>query len=285
MLKCSVIIKLSMLLTLLVGCQSFQKPSKKLWEPSSWKQVSGPEQVELKLQNSPSKEITAYQAKLYQKEFKNTDLVREKQSIVDFKVLTKKLKKTKKNLLIWELETIKKNGVFPLNTMAFPELNQKIPFTLKQNGQVVHAGSFHEDSIFYSPLIVLPDSKVSTGDTWANEFRWRDSDDSPVYEMKVVSTHKGYVKCGKQTCVDLDVSGSVDILGLDKEKNDFRSLMQGRIYFDIEKGRIVYAHMSSEDEFITEEFRTESQSCLSSLVESSEYINVDKLQCYISETL
>lgn len=285
MLKCSEILKLSMLLTLLTGCQSLQKPAKKLWEPKSWKQTSGPELVELKLKNKSATELTSYQAKLYQKEFSQTDLVREKQSVVDFKVKTKKLKKTKKNLLVWELETVKKNGVFPLNSMAFPELNQTIPFTLEENGQVVQAGSYHEDSIFYSPIIVLPENKVKVGETWANNFRWRDSEDSPVYEMHVVSTHKGFVKCGSSKCVEIDVSGSVDILGLDKEKNDFRSSMKGRIYFDPKLGNIVYAHMSSHDEFITESSRTESQSCLSSVLEKPEYLNVKNNQCYISESL
>lgn len=285
MLKCSEILKLSILFTLLTGCQGFQKKQAELWNPQTWKDTTGPELVELKLKNVSATEVTKYQARLYQKEYKKTDLVREKQSVVDFVVKNKKLKKTKNNLLVWELETIEKSGVFPLNTMAFPELNQKIPFTLEPSGQIVQAGSFHQDSIFYSPIIVLPKNKVKIGETWANSFQWRDSENSPTYEMSIVSTHKGFVRCGDETCVDIDISGSVDILGLDKEKNDFRSNMQGRIYFDYKKGSIVYAHMKSQDEFITEEARTESQSCLSSVLQKPRYIDSDKVPCKISESL
>lgn len=286
MWSCLNALRLSILLTLLVGCQSFQKHSaQKLWEPSSWKQTTGPELVELSLSNLSPKEVSLYQAKLLQKDYKLEDLVREKQSVVDFKVRTKKLKKTQKGLLVWEIETLKKNGVFPLNAMAFPELGEKIPFTISPSGEIIQAGSFHEDSIFYSPIVVLPKHKVKVGETWAGSFEWRDSDDSPVYQMQVVSTHKGFVKCGSATCVDIDVSGSVEILGLDKEKNDFRSLMKGRIYFDPIGGSIVYSHMNSEDEFISETHRTHSTSCLSSVIESPKYIKSPDVTCHIIESM
>lgn len=157
---------------------------------------------------------------------------------------------------------LKKDGTVGLHDFAMPELGERLEVVTDSMGKILKAGDWPTNSIFYVSPVSLPEGPVEVGDTWAMQAQWLSIQDLVPYELDMVSILKGFVKCGDDTCADIEVNGNVAMQGALQQALVFRSEWRGRLLFALNAGTVTWSRVNSEELFAYDKVYRTVGSCL-----------------------
>ncbi|MES2856937.1 MAG: hypothetical protein V4692_13805 [Bdellovibrionota bacterium] len=167
---------------------------------------------------------------------------------------------------VQDLSITRKDGVANLHDFAMPDLGETLRVSMNSLGKILKSGDYPSNSIYYVPSISLPATPVSVGDTWAMEASWLSLNDMVPYQLSMVTILKGFLECGVDTCADLEVSGEVKFQGPLAKEMRFNSIWQGRIYFALKSGTVVWSRTHTEERVVAEAARRDVNSCFEALL-------------------
>lgn len=221
--------------------------------------------VELKLKGGLGrKEVTKFYSDSNVRAFEKDQIIREKEEIVEFTTESKFQNNDTKNIDV-TIKTIKKDGPVSLHDLGFPEKGETIAFTFAPSGEVLKAGDYSKDSLFFIPSMPLPKHGASKGDTWVMKHSWISSGNNLPLEVEVVSILKRFFECGAAgICAEIEISGNVEAMAVKKAGVDFNSEIHGQMVFSIDHGTLVWSDVKSKEEMRTPEGRIQVSSCLGS---------------------
>lgn len=156
----------------------------------------------------------------------------------------------------------KKDGAIGLHDFAMPEMGERLELVTDSRGKILKAGDWPSNSIFYVSPISLPENAVEVGDTWTMQSSWLSLQDMVPYELDMVSILKGFVKCGDDTCADIEVNGNVSMQGALQKTLVFRSEWRGRLLFAVNAGTVTWSRVNSEELFAYDKVYRSVGSCL-----------------------
>ncbi len=245
----------------------------------------GPYHLELKgAQDSSYEVLTDYYTHNLVRSFADSQLVREKTEMGRFQVRTEVLPAlllpsdsgeastppsgnvdmlpALETLIHYRLRTLTKEGPLRLNDLGFPDVGEELDYIFTPQAEVLRVGDIPPSSHFYVPPLPLPDRPVGPGDTWELNHHWFSESGLPL-KLQVIAIFNTLVSCPPWGwCADLDISGDLDIPGLDRQSLRFESLIQGRMLFALEKGLLLWSEVHSHEETLTQEEHQQSLSCL-----------------------
>lgn len=167
--------------------------------------------------------------------------------------------------------TSEKKGEIDLHSLALPEIGETLELRLMPHGQVLHAGGYPKDSVFYVPPILLPSGLVEVGDTWSSTAEWVSAEERTPFQMEMVGVLKGFVACGSDQCADIELSGEVRLPFELRQLIAFDSEWRGRMLFARHSGSLVWSRIDSLETMRTEGATRRVHSCLeSALIEPTE---------------
>ncbi len=222
---------------------------------------------------------TRFYSHAYIRTYADQQLVREKHEAVDFTTRTS-IEDSRDKVLRYKMSTYIKDGAASLHELAFPELNETIEYIVRANGEVLKAGAYPPDSLFFVPALPIPKTAVQVGDTWVMEHSWLSANEGIPLRLEIVGILKNLVSCeGTKTCADIEVSGSVK-LGVPPTAvgAKFGSRIWGRMLFGLERGDVIWSEVRSEEEMATKGERILIQSCMVSEIKTAEKYKT-KLNC------
>ena len=162
------------------------------------------------------------------------------------------------------LRVVSKEGDTDLHELAFPEVGETLDLIITPSGQILKAGAYPKDSIFYVPQVPLPTKPVAVGDTWSLDSSWV-SENGMRMEFHLITILKRVVDCGLKPCLDLEISGNVTIPALGKDiqlKND----VWGRLLFSHGLGAVVWSEVRSRLTLNEKGSAVSEESCLQSVM-------------------
>lgn len=196
----------------------------------------------------------------------STQLVRDKTEAVDFTVNTKvKFYDPKTSILKFKVKTIRKDGQVDLHDLAFPELKEEIDYIVAgRTAQVIQAGSYNPEGLFYIPSVPIPKEPVQVGDTWTMQHTWASATESIPLTLDIVGILKNIVSCeGGKTCADIEISGGVELMHTATKKDSgFKSKLWGRMLFSLDRGDVIWSEIRSIEEMNVVKERTVVSSCM-----------------------
>lgn len=213
--------------------------------------------------------------------YSENQLIKDRTEAVEFTVANKIEKvDPAAQTIAYSSTTTKKDGVIPLHDLAFPEKGEVINFIIKTTGEVLKAGDFPPQSIFYVPAMPIPKTKVEIGDTWPMEFVWASARDGIPLKLEVVGILKDIKSCnGGHTCADVEISGHVNlVINPDVVNARFESKIWGRMLFDLERGDVTWSQTRSREEMTTKTDRVLVSSCMVSETKSEKGFRTN-VQC------
>jgi hypothetical protein len=238
--------------------------------------VKGPVQLRLKAQPKTSETIDYYHVSA-SRAFEGQELRHEKTETLTFtaQAETTKTETIKADAASEEvpqevpierftqaITVLKKDGTIGLHDFAMPEVGERLELITDSRGRILKAGDWPTNSIFYVPPVSLPEDAVEVGDTWAMQSTWLSLQDMVPYELDMVSILKGFVKCGDDTCADIEVNGNVAMQGALKQTLVFRSEWRGRLLFALNAGTVSWSRINSEELFAYDKVYRTVGSCL-----------------------
>lgn len=230
------------------------------------KHKSGAEPALIEFKGRPGERTeTRYYSNARTKTYSDTQLLRDRQEAVDFTVESKTVDvNAPQKLIHFKTKTIRKDGSEDLHELAFPEMGEEIDFLIRQNGEVLAAGNYAPQSLFFVPSLPIPKHPVKIGDTWDLEHTWFSAHEAIPLRLSVVAILKDLVDCeGGKTCADLEVSGNVRLVATPTQPGArFDSKVWGRMLFSLERGDIIWSEMRSEEEMLVKGDRTLVSSCM-----------------------
>lgn len=255
------------LMPLFVACGSLKKAPASYEGPRfSSQAVSEPITLELKTERDRVTE-TKYYSESHIQNFDAGQIVKDRVEGVEFTVRnTYTWGMAREGTIAFQSTTIEKDGLIPLNDLAFPELKQEINFILTPQGDVLKAGEYPETSVFYIPPIPLPGEKVEIGDTWVFEKQWIGMGNGIPLEIKAVGILKDVLDCEGKTCALIEISGHVGVLADELVAARFKSELQGYILFLIDKGEVLWSRIQSKEWLHLEGSSSQVASCLNSVL-------------------
>jgi hypothetical protein len=251
-------------LLLAIGCASHSTAN--LNRSGSYGNVELPKGPFTLRLNSPQGDIayTSYHSDSAVEDFEDGQKVRDHSEAMDFLVETGVVA-VRDDQIAMRSKTIEKDGTAPLNDLAFPELDEEIDFVYSRRAQVLLAGDFPRDSIFYMPPVSLPEGAVDVGDTWMMDYSWISSNDGLPLKLSMLTIFKTVVACGvRDACADLEVSGQVDLIGANPAKIKFASRLFGRMLLSLKSGEILWSEVQARDDFASSGIESKVNSCMSS---------------------
>lgn len=204
--------------------------------------------------------------------YEDKQLLRDRTESVDFTVQTyyQGFDPTNK-LLKFKVKTISKDGQVDLHEMAFPELFEEIDYIQRSTGEILKAGNYSPQGLFYVPSLPMPHGPVQVGDTWAMEHTWVSSRDAIPLRLEVIGILKGIVPCEKKQCADMEISGGVNLVAVPTIPGaKFESRVWGRLLFSLERGDVMWSEMRSQEEMTIPGSRTVVSSCMTSEMKAGE---------------
>lgn len=236
--------------SLMISCSSIQK----LYTPKAEK-LSKSKVTKAKIKFGMSdKEVQVFRFKSssIKKTYQDQQILNAKEEEVDFTVQnTATAVNPKKGVYSFQVKTLSKDGFVNLRDLAFPEMGEKIDYQVNSRAQVLGAGRFPKDSVYYIPSVVLPKSEVSVGDTWDYSSSYVLLESGIPLKLELTSILKSFVNCGLKLCADIEISGSVSIATKMKSVN-YASEMAGRMLVAVEDGRILWQRIRSGEKMETE---------------------------------
>lgn len=220
------------------------------------------EPVLLRLKARPkTSEIVDYFHVSASRAFEGRELRHEKTESVGFTATAETLK-AEEDKFTQSITVTKKDGTIGLHDFAMPEPGERLEIVADAKGKILKAGDWPTNSIFYVSPISLPDNPVEVGDTWVMQASWLSLQDMVPYELEMVSILKGFVKCGEDTCADIEINGNVGMQGQLKQALVFRSEWRGRMLFALDAGTVVWSRTNSEETFAYDRIYRTVGSCL-----------------------
>lgn len=222
--------------------------------------------VELKLKGEVGRrELVKFYSDSNTRAYEKDQIIREKEEIVEFTTESKFKTNDTKNLDV-SIRTIKKDGPVSLHDLGFPEKDEKIDFVFAPNGEVLKAGDFAKESLFFIPSMPLPKAAVSKGDTWVMKHTWISSGNNVPLAVEVVGILKRFFDCGGKVglCAEIEISGNVEAVAVKQAGVDFNSEIHGQMVFSVEHGTLVWSDVKSREDMKTSEGRIQVTSCLGS---------------------
>jgi hypothetical protein len=195
----------------------------------------------------------------------SSQLQRDKTESVDFTVNTKvTFYDPKTSVLKFKAKTVKKDGQVDLHDLAFPELREEIDYIIVgKTAQVIQAGSYNPQGLFYVPSIPIPKGPVQVGDTWTLQHTWSSAANNIPLTLDIVGILKGLVPCEGKTCADIEISGGVELVNAPSKKDSgFNSKIWGRMLFSLDRGDVIWSEMRSIEEMNVVQERTVVTSCM-----------------------
>uniref|UniRef100_A0A183CTR2 Big_5 domain-containing protein n=1 Tax=Globodera pallida TaxID=36090 RepID=A0A183CTR2_GLOPA len=128
---------------------------------------------------------------------------------------------------------------------------EKLEVTANSRGQILKSGEYPTNSIFYVPPISLPEGPVNVGDTWTMQASWLSLEEMVPFQIDMVSILKNVWTCGDDRCAEVEVSAQVDVQGPVNQNMAFRSVWQGKMYFALNAGTVVWSRVDSEESLTT----------------------------------
>src|SRR6185312_536216 len=96
--------------------------------------------------------------------YEEQQLVRDRYEGVDFTVDTHVQDYSPQDgVLKFDVKTVRKDGTASLHDLAFPELDEQMDYVIRSNGDVLQAGLYPPQSLFYVPSMPIPDHPVAVG--------------------------------------------------------------------------------------------------------------------------
>ncbi len=242
-------------LSSLVGCATLGGPSGSL-----------PKAVEIRFKGKAGETTeTRYFSNSHILSYEAQQLLRDRTEGVDFSVNSHVSKFDEKGkILSFELRTIRKDGTVALHDLAFPELNEEIDYVVRSTGEVLHAGRYLTQSLFYVPAMPIPAGPVEVGDTWTMDHTWLSAKDAIPMKLEVVGILKDIVVCEKvKICADIEISGHVGLVAAPTVAGaHFESRLWGRMLFSIERGDVIWSEMRSDENMTMPGDRMAVTSCM-----------------------
>jgi hypothetical protein len=173
-------------------------------------------------------------------------IVRRKEEAVAFTVESR-FKSPAGGVIVFDAETIEKDGQVDLHDLAFPELNELIEMKLKESGEVLQAGFYPPTSVFFVPPVPLPQEAVLIGDTWTIQHEWISMKNGVPLRADLTLIFKGLHQCGKGRCAELEISGEVAIIDAKLKEVKFQNEISGRLLFSIDQGTVVAMRVANKE--------------------------------------
>jgi hypothetical protein len=225
-----------------------------------------PSAVVLEFRGKPGETTdTRYYSNAHISTYEGPQLIRDRLEGVDFTVASHVSEfEPVGKLLKFEVRTTRKDGSVDLHDLAFPELNEEIEYVIRSNGEVLKAGRFPPQSLFYVPSMPIPKGAVAVGDTWTMSHVWYSAHDAVPLQLDVVGILKEIMPCeGGKVCADVEVSGHVNLVNRPTTiGSKFESRLWGRLLFSLERGDVIWSEMRSEEEFGVPGQRMAVRSCM-----------------------
>lgn len=238
------------------GCVSLNLGSKSAGPPPA---------VTLKLK--PFSETTAYYSHADIKIFEEDQLIRSRDEVVTFSVKSDAaLLDPKSGRFELLTKTIARDGSGNLRELGFPELGEEIRFELTPQGEVLKAGDYPKDSLFFVPSVPIPSRTVSVGETWRLLHSWVGAENNLPLTVDLVAILKALYTCGNRKCADIEVSGEVKSEVLNHSSSKFKSEISGRLVFDLDLGVLVWSLVRNTQDFVSQKNRVFVRSCLISVL-------------------
>lgn len=249
----------------LVGCASSGPKSADPLPPGAKGEMAavkmaGPVQLRLKAQAKSSETVDYYHVSS-SRAFEGKELRHEKTEQLAFTAQADTTK-AENDRFTQSISVTKKDGTIGLHDFAMPELGEKLEVVTDSRGKILKAGDWPTNSIFYVSPVSLPENPVEVGDTWTMQSSWLSLQDMVPYELDMVSILKGFVKCGEDTCADIEVSGNVAMQGSLQKTLVFRSEWRGRLLFAIGEGTVAWSRVDSDELFAYDKVYRTVGSCL-----------------------
>ena len=222
--------------------------------------MEGP--VTLRLKAAPkSSETVEYYHVSASRAFEGKELRHEKTETLTFTAQAETTK-SEADRFTQAITVTKKDGTVGLHDFAMPELGERLEVVSDSRGKILKAGDWPNNSIFYVSPVSLPEQAVEVGDTWTMQSSWLSLEDMVPYELDMVSILKGFVKCGNDTCADIEVNGNVGMQGTLQQQLVFRSEWRGRLLFAVNSGTVAWSRVNSEEMFAYDKVYRTVGSCL-----------------------
>ena len=228
--------------------------------------LAGP--VELRLKADPKRvEKVNYFHRSRSRSFEDNQVRTQNDETLEFSSLAETVKvDPAKDRFTQIISTQNKDGSGDLNDFAMPEIGEKLEVTANSRGRILKSGDYPQNSIFYVAPISLPENPVNIGDTWTMQSSWLSLGEMVPYQLDMVSILKGFWKCGKDACAEIEISGEVGLQGSVAQAMSFKSLWRGRIFFDMDAGTVVWSRVNSDESFASGNVRREVDSCLEAVL-------------------
>jgi hypothetical protein len=250
---------------LLCGCATLQGT-----HSSTASKASLDKPIALKVKGTPGEiEIMKFHSHTISKRFEQSQIRHEKEEIVDFTLKTEvKDYDEKTGITTFYIEALEKDGYIDLHDLAFPEVGETMVYALTANANVVSAGNYPTDSIFYVPPVSLPKRKVKVGETWTMSHVWRSSQNGMMLSLDLLTIFKQAYHCGgEDICAELELSGEVILPSMMASRQELKSTLAGRMLVSTKTGSIIWSYMYNDERFIIGDVVIDVKSCLEGRLE------------------
>ncbi|MDC0980354.1 hypothetical protein OAQ84_01325 [Bdellovibrionales bacterium] len=218
-----------------------------------------------------AKTVVDYYSHSHIEIFQDQQILKERDEIVEFSALEEiTALNLDGNSFSQKVIILKKDGGVNLNTLGFPEEDEELKSRLTLSAEVLDAGQYPKNSIFYVPPLSLPKTQVKVGESWALDKEWVSQGSGIPLKLEIVSILKGVYSCGSDEigCADIEVSGKVKMVGLNSKRVQFSSELHGRILFAMSRGMLLWSVMKSQEKLITKEKLLTVRGCMGSTQQS-----------------
>ena len=217
-----------------------------------------------------------YRSYTLKKTYINSQISNEKTEIVEFLLRSKaKAVNPKNKIYQYELSTLQKDGFVDLKSLAFPELGEKILYTVDGRGKVLSAGVHPNDSEYSIPFFFAPEGEVAIGETWVNEEEYNLSESGVPLRLELTSILKKVLECGLKTCAEIELSGRVLMNG-DYGDTQYESEFVGRMLVSTSDSRVLWQEIRTGESLGSKNPELIVYSCIESKIVSPFHIAVAK---------
>ena len=140
-----------------------------------------------------------------------------------------------------------------------------------RGGEVLLAGNFPKDSIFYVPSVPLPKNPVKVGDTWETNYSWRGLKNQVRLQMVVTSVFKALYECSDHNpCAEIEFSGEVSAPDIPSSELKLVNEIRGRILLHTPTGSTIWSEVRNKETIFSGKVRVDVVNCIEGLVEFPE---------------
>lgn len=197
------------------------------------------------------------------KTLENSQPIKDKIEEVEFvSSLTTIEADPQKKIYTYKVETSDKNGTVNLSELAVPEPGEVMDLVLNANAEVLKAGQYPRESMYFVPSVSLPKKAVKIGDTWENEYTWLSASNALPIKLNLTSILKAAYACASQTCLEIEISGQISIPKNIYQNTSFESEILGRMILLSHNASIVWSKVYNRESTQIGNLEVEVQSCL-----------------------